>query len=236
MSRDITKKSGNAADNVYQEIKKMLYFNLLIPGQKLVYQDLAKRLNVSITPVVQALIRLTRSNLVIYEPNKGYFVGEITENEARELYQAREALELYAVPFVLKNLNREKVRSIKLALKEYKKETISEERRTLMIMDAHFHMKIMEYAGNTVILNILKDLFEQIYLRYKPEYLWEERIKKATQEHHAILSLLSKGDVEQVRSAMMHHILEGMNHIIRDLRATGSAFFSEDASSWNVSV
>ena len=109
MRRVIAKKRGKAVEEVYQEIKRMLYFNLLAPGQRLVYHDLAKKLNVSITPIVQALIRLQRSNLVRYEPNKGYFVGEITEGEAKELYQAREALELYAVPLIVKNLTTEKI-------------------------------------------------------------------------------------------------------------------------------
>ena len=178
----------------------MLYFSLLALRQKIVYQNLAKRLNASITPVVQALIRLQQSNLVRYKPNKGFFVGEITEDEARELYQAREALELYCVTLILKNLNPEKVKSIKLAFKEYNKATFREVRRTLMIRDAHFHLKVMEHAGNTVILDILKELFEKIYLRYKPEYLWEERIKEATQEHLTILNLLNKCDAERISS------------------------------------
>ena len=71
-----------------------------------------------------------------------------------------------------------------------------------MIRDAHFHLKVMEHAGNTVILDILKELFEKIYLRYKPEYLWEERIKEATQEHLTILNLLNKCDAERIQSAL----------------------------------
>jgi DNA-binding GntR family transcriptional regulator len=203
----------------------MLYFNELAPGQKLVYQDLAKKLNVSITPVVQALKGLQRSNLVRYEPNRGYFVGEITESETKELYQAREALEIYAVPMVLSNLNTENIKSIKLALKEYNEATLPEERRTLMIRDAHFHLKIIEHAGNTVIRDILRDLFEKIYLRYRAEYLWEARIKEATEEHRAILELLSKGDAEGVKSALRQHIRKGMNQILRNLSRNGRVFF-----------
>jgi DNA-binding GntR family transcriptional regulator len=91
-------------EDVYLKIKAMIYNNELAPGQKLIYQALAKKLNLSMTPVIQALNRLEHSNLVRHEPNRGYFVGEMHETECRELYQAREALETYIIPFAIQKL------------------------------------------------------------------------------------------------------------------------------------
>lgn len=217
-SKNIKAKKGKSVEDVYQELKRLLYSNMLAPGQKLVYQDLANRLNTSTTPVVQALRGLERSNLVRYEANKGYFVGEISESEAKELFEAREALETYAIPFVIGKLNKRKLESIRRAFEEYSRAMSPEQRRIRMIKDAQFHLKIVEVAGNRVIYGLLEDICERIYLRYKPEYLWEERIKEAAQEHEGIVVSLEQGDVRRAKSLIRRNIRHGMAYIIRHLR------------------
>ena len=215
-------KKGNTVEEAYQEIKKMIYYNMLAPGQKLVYQDLAKRLNMSITPVIQALNGLKRSNFVRYEANKGYFVGEITEAEARELYEAREALETYLIPSVIKNLKDKDLDSIVKTFKESKVDPHAGYQRLHMIRDAEFHLKIIEYAGNRTIYNLLEEIFENIYLRYRPEYLIEVRVKNAVSEHRAFLRSLEKGDVRETRSLLKKHIENGMHNVIEHVRSRSS--------------
>lgn len=213
------KKSGKAVEEVYEEIKRMIYLNLLAPGQKLVYQNLADKLNTSITPVVQALRGLERSNLVRYEQNKGYFVQEITIREAEELFQAREALEIFAVPIIVQNLNKDKLDSIRQAFKDYRSGQSPEQRRGLMLKDAGFHLKIVECSGNKVIYSLLEHIFEQITLKYKPEYLWEQRIREVSKEHSEILGSLSKGKVEETQELIRSHIKKGKDHIIGSLKS-----------------
>lgn len=217
-SKNIKARKGKSVQEVYQGIKRLIYFNMLAPGQKLVYQDLANRLNTSTTPVVQALKGLERSNLVKYEANKGYFVGEISESDAKELFEAREALETYAVPFVIENLSKRKLESIRRAFEEYSRAMAPEQRRIRMIKDAQFHLKIVEVAGNRVIYGLLEDVFERIYLRYKPEYLWEERIKEAGKEHEGIVASLEQGDARRAKTLVKKNIRHGMAYIIRHLR------------------
>lgn len=217
-SKNIKAKKGKSVEEVYQELKRLIYFNMLAPGQKLIYQDLANRLNTSTTPVVQALRGLERSKLVRYEANKGYFVGEISESEAKELFEAREALETYVVPFVIENLNKKKLESIRKAFQEYSRAMAPEQRRIRMIKDAQFHLTIVEAAGNRVIYGLLDDIFERIYLRYKPEYLWEERIKEAAKEHEGIVASLEQGDVRGAKTLIRKNIRHGMAYIIRHLR------------------
>ena len=57
-------KKGKTVEEVCQEIKKLVYYNVLAPGQKLFYQEVARRVNVSITPVVQALKVVRREELL----------------------------------------------------------------------------------------------------------------------------------------------------------------------------
>jgi DNA-binding GntR family transcriptional regulator len=211
-------RKGLTIDEVYQKIKEMIYFNQLAPGQKLIYSDLAKRLGVSVTPVVQALNRLETSHLVRCVPNKGYFVGEITETEAMQLYQAREALEIYIVPMVIRNLDPRKLDEIQKAFKTHRGAYGNQSNRGLILLDAKFHLQIVEYAHNEVIYRMLRDIFEQIYLKYPPQYLSSDMAMSVVREHRKILNALRKGDEEETISIIKSHMKEGLNRVISSLK------------------
>ena len=210
------------AEEVYQKIKNMIYYHQLVPGQKLVYQDLAKKLNISITPVIQALNRLEHSNIVRYEPNKGYSVGEITEIETKEVYDAREALDVHIAPLVVKNLNLEKkdsIKSIRKAFQDHINANTPEYRRLCILKDAQFHLEIAKYAHNDFIYGLLSEIFERIFLRWRPQYLTDERVKEVIKEHRAILNALGKGDVDGYIDLIKKHIRGGLAYIIASLRS-----------------
>ena len=209
-------KKGLKVDDIYKKIKNMMYYKKLVPGQKIIYQDLAEKLNTSITPVIQALNRLQDSNLVKYKPHKGYFIREITKNEVKELYEARESLEIYMVPTIVKNLNSEKLSDIKKSFKNYSNKT-TEDKRLLILRDAQFHLKIAKLAHNNVIYRLLNGIFDEICLKYRPEYMGDERITEAVQEHRRILNALEKQDVKKVIAMTKEHNRKGKEHVINSI-------------------
>lgn len=217
--KSMKNKSGTTVDAVYEEIKRMMYLGLLAPGQKLVYQSLASKLNTSNTPVIQALRGLERANLVKYEQNKGYFVQEITVKEAEELFQTREALETFVVPLIIQNLNDNRLDEISHALGNYENARGTEHRRDLMLRDAEIHLKMVEVSQNMVIYGLLQHVFEQVSLKYKPEYFWEHRIDEAIKEHREILGYLAEGEVKKTKELIRRHIRKGKEHIAGSLKS-----------------
>lgn len=197
----------------------MIYLNQLAPGQKIISNDLAKRLDISITPVIQALNRLEASNFVSYVPNKGYFVSEITEEDARQLYMAREALELYIMPLVVQNMTAQSFDEIKEAFSLQRTEAQNLAGRRLILLDAQFHLKIASFSGNDIICRMLQEIFEKLYLRYRPEYLGNNRIKEVAEEHRALLEALRRRDVEEILAATRYHISRGVNRVVTSLHA-----------------
>ena len=221
IEKPIEKKNGRNGimiDDAYQKIKEMIYYNQLAPGQKVIYSDLAKKLNKSVTPVIQALNRLENARLVTYVPNKGFFVGEITEAEAVQLYQAREALEIYILPSIIENMTPSSFTEIKDTFKRYE----GSNRRMLFLHDAQFHLKIVEYARNDVIHQLLKDIFERIFLKYRPEFLDNVVANAAIKEHRDILNAMKKGDLAEATALVKGHIEVGLDRIIETIRSRSS--------------
>jgi DNA-binding GntR family transcriptional regulator len=213
-------RKGKTIDEVFHRLKEMIYFNEIAPGQKLIYSSICKKLKVSATPVVQALNRLKASGLVEYKPNKGYFVAEISELEAYQLYEAREALECYIIPRVIKELDADKINSIKKSLKRYQ-ET---DRTELILIDAKFHLKIAEHAGNQVIHDLLKDLFERIYLKYRTHYIDDTRIKEVIKEHKMLLAAIIDKDGVRAKEVIRLHLRHGVEHLVAGLQPKTSVY------------
>jgi DNA-binding GntR family transcriptional regulator len=205
-------------DVAFRKIKEMMYHHQLVPGQKLVYQELARKLGMSITPVIQALNRLQLLGIVYSERNKGYYVGEADPAEARELFAAREALEVFLVPAVIRNLTDEKIAMLEAALREHITAVSAPQYRRLLLMkDLNFHLKVVECAGNKVIHTLCKMVFERIYLKYRPEYMREERIQAAADEHRTLFAALRARDAAKVKRLIRAHIRNGRDHLVSSL-------------------
>lgn len=217
-SRPPGKRSDSPVDVAFRRIKEMMYHHEIVPGQKLPYQVLARKLDMSITPIIQALNRLQLANIVYSEPNKGFYVGEADPEEAAELFTALEALETFLVPSIIENLTDKKLERIESAMKEYVEAASTPVyRRLLMIKDTNFHLKIAECAGNKVIYDLCHRILEQIYLKYRPEYMREDRMTEAAQEHKALLEALRQRDGKKVARLLKRHIRKGRDHIVGSL-------------------
>jgi len=215
-------KKGMAIHEAYERIKHLISINQIVPGQKLIYGDLAKKLDMGVTPVIQALNRLEASGLVRYEANKGYFVGEITESEVRQLYQAREALEVFIIPSVIQNITAKDIKKIQKDFGERKEERLS--RREMILDDTRFHLAIVRHARNEVIYNLLESISEQVYLKYRPEYLDDSRIKEVVGEHAELLKHLTDGNTDEAINMVRHHIRSGLDYVIKSIRTERLGF------------
>jgi DNA-binding GntR family transcriptional regulator len=205
-------------DLAFRKIKEMMYHHEIVPGQKLLYQELARKLGMSITPVIQALNRLQLLNIVYSERNKGYYVGEADPEEAKQLFEALEALQGFVLPAVVENLTEERLQALQRAMEEHVEAASAPEyRRILMLKDTHFHLRVVEYAENKVIYNLCKLILEQIYLKYRPEYMRDERLREAAEEHEAILETLRRRDVAKARRLLRQHMRKAREHIVGSL-------------------
>jgi len=211
-----------ATQEAYERIKHLIAVNQLVPGQKLIYSDIAKKLNMGVTPVIQALNRLEASGLVRYEANKGYFVGEITEAEIRQLYQAREALEIFVIPDVIKNIDSKKLDEIAENFKGKNCEKRS--RREMILEDIRFHLAIVQHARNDIIYRLLESILEQVYLKYRPEYLDNMRVKVTTKEHRELLRCLKRKDVDKATTRIRDHIRSGMEYVVGTIQLERPGF------------
>ncbi len=201
----------NLSARVYHEIKSLILRNEIMPGQKLQHQELSDRLGVSRTPVREALTRLVQEGYVNLLPNRGFICKEIRMQEADELYDLREALEVFAVEKALEKLRQK--------AELYGRDIQKRFTRERLLYDQELHLEIAELAGNETLNKTLRQVFERIVLKRKTDGLYDQaRGVSAHQEHLRLLEAMGKRDIEEAVRIVREHIREGKRNVLDDLR------------------
>ena len=202
----------------YQKIKEMLYNQELVPGQKIIYEDLAKALHMSTTPIINALSRLEQDGLVILKYNRGYFVTEISEKEAKDLLEARHILEEYIIKKLIGSYSESKIKYLEKILKQLKGYRPSSYTKKRLFMDAAFHVSIAEMAGNEIVRELLNFIYEKIYLRYRTERIPFNRMDEADKEHTLLIQAIKKKNLTLALKILEDHFIKVKKNLLLTIR------------------
>ena len=214
--KKVTKNAGKGdLDHLaYMGIRKMLFYNEIMPGQKITYQDLANRLGVSITPVIHALKWLEYRDIVTHESNKGYLVNEISLQEIKEIYDTRLLLEVSLVPESLKNLDEDGIRRVQKSLEAHNEVFKETDYYKRLMTDMKFHHTIASLSQCRIQLKILQELFDLLLLKYSRSLAIFSMMDISQQEHQKIFESLQTRELQMVKKALSDHLLSVKENIL----------------------
>jgi DNA-binding GntR family transcriptional regulator len=207
----ISEESTSLMEKAYISIKNMVFLQKIVPGQKLVYRELSKLLDMSATPVQVALARLKSEGFVELVPNVGYFVKKIVPKEIEDLFDMRRILEVYTVGLAIQYQNVESLRKLEEIIQTHKKYIIQIYDRKKLLLDADVHLQIAGMANNLEIVKQLKRIYEHIYLRSRVELLPPQRLSLTPSEHEKIFQMIKSKNVESAQKILCKHIEEAKN-------------------------
>lgn len=218
------KRTGILVNSVHDHLKREILAGALKPGVKLTHQGIAEALDVSRTPVREALERLYQEGLLIRELRRGYFVGEIGSNDAVELYGAREALELYTLGIVLdRGVTATEIARLKAINRRYEgliKRDLTHER---LMVDREFHVELAGLSGNGFVKRMLDSIFERVILKRRLERVTDTRGDEPYREHIQLLDALTAGDRARATTVLRTHIRGACDRLLKHLRSFGAA-------------
>lgn len=199
-------KEKNLTREAYNDIRKMIFSNELKPGQKIPYRRMADGLNMSLTPVVQALKHMEFMGLVCHEQNRGFFVENVTPQEIDEAYKLRTIIEPKMLANTILNIDKQGIKIIKTALDEYLKACQKGSLKLKLVKDIQFHMAMAELSGQRLSILILRYLFDFLYLRFGQELIFSRPSEDAADAHTAIFEAIKGKNVEKATLFLENHI------------------------------
>ena len=214
--RGIEPDRRRLADEVYRQVLDAVLAGTLQPGERIVQERVADEINVSRTPVREALLHLERDGILVRAGASGFTVREISEREVRDIYQAREAIEGHAARIVAE-------RRDPAALDRIRRTIETEESLRSGGVEAYFHANrrihrcIVEESGNEYLLQS----FDGIWNRGSSFWMFAA-IENADpgaslHEHERLLVAMRDDPPAAAAEAMIAHIRDGLALQIRAL-------------------
>jgi DNA-binding GntR family transcriptional regulator len=199
-------KEKNLTREAYNDIRKMIFSNELKPGQKIPYRRMADGLNMSLTPVVQALKHMEFMGLVCHEQNRGFFVENVTPQEIDEAYKLRIIIEPEMLSHTILNIDEQGIKTVGAALDEYLEACQKGSLKLKLVKDIQFHMSMAELSGQKLSILILRYLFDFLYLRFGQELIFSRPSEDAADAHTAIFEAIKLKNVKKATLVLEKHI------------------------------
>lgn len=188
---------------VYQEVKEMILSGELPQGNRIVLDDMAEKLNLSITPVREGLNKLAQEDLIHMTPRTSYKVTQFDKKDISDIYDLRELLETYALKSSEGNLSRFPVaRFRELCNKSMQGRNCKE----FIQIDIEFHKEIIALSTNLKLPKMFDSIYNAVRILSLPSAQLKGRIVKSQAEHIAILDAIETNEVEHAVSALSFHI------------------------------
>lgn len=198
----------------YMGIRKMFFHNEIIPGQKISYRDLAERLNMSSTPIIQALKRLEFQGFVRHEPNRGYYTEKISLKEITEIYDFRELIEVALLPATIMHITDQGLQKLKKALDSHLTAVRDIYLKERLMKDMEFHLTLAELSQCTLQVNTLKHLFDLLYLKYRGNILFVTPMERVDDEHSKLYDFIANKDSDKACQILKQHISNVKHHAV----------------------
>jgi DNA-binding GntR family transcriptional regulator len=208
-------------DNVYAQLKSLIMNGQIPPGQRLNIEDLSRRLDVSPTPVREALARLESEELTTKLPLRGYRTTNLLNaDEIFDLYDLRLLLEVPSAARAASKVDQPAIDALGKEMStvtEARSGDVYESYRAFIDHDARLHELVLSIAGNEMVTRAFDRTHCHLHLYrlvYKGRF-GEESIA----EHRALVDALTRRDPQGAEDAMRAHLTKARDRVLAGIES-----------------
>jgi DNA-binding GntR family transcriptional regulator len=175
------------------------------PGERLVEEQLTRRLGISRAPLREAMRLLAQQGLVEHIPRRGARVATLSDDDVRELYEVRDVLERHAVATLPE---RPDLTGLRAALEVMRKATEAGDRLELANAHRRFHVEVVGLAGNRQLAGLYESILVRIQLYMAVNMRREAEAARAedgVHRHERLFGALESGDKADILAALGAH-------------------------------
>ncbi len=193
-------------DEVAATLREQIFAGLLVPGTFLDEAALCQQLEISRTPLREALKVLTAEGLLRHEPRRGCFVNEVTERDLDEIFPVIALLEGRCAYEAARNASDAELREL-----DALHDKLARHARARRINDYYatnhvIHEAIITLANNRWLAQVIGDLRKILKLARLQQLHAPGRLEQSLSEHLAVFASLKARDSEGAEAAMRTHL------------------------------
>jgi DNA-binding GntR family transcriptional regulator len=216
---DTAAAAATLADQAYAQIKQLIFDFELMPGDRFSETELAERVQVSRTPLRQALQRLQREGFLQVFPKAGWQVAPLDFDQFDALYDLRVLLECHAAQQLCEAEDRPALQAlaevwlVNAADREAEPERVRD-------LDETFHQQLVTSTGNREMARVHQDITERIRIIRRLDFTKPNRVEATYQEHARILRAITQRRTGEAQRLLRAHIEQSkleVRHITLDM-------------------
>jgi DNA-binding GntR family transcriptional regulator len=216
--RENNDKQASLVEKAYQEIKEWIIRYDLKPGTHLRIAQLSAELEMSQTPIREALSKLEQESLVHRHSTQGYVVRSMDLKEVEDIYDVRIALEVLAAEEAATRMSKTDGKKLSHILGEVTKFVKKGDKWQILKLEQDFHVIIMETSGNRFLTEIGKNILERIWMIQNVNILTSDHLINAHPQHVEIYEALEQANPQKAATLMKKHIQLAKKFVISRLR------------------
>ena len=196
----------NLSDQIANRLRDMIVQNEFAPGDRIREREVCKKLQVSRTPLREALHKLASEGLIEQVPNRGAVIAAPSPAEIADMLQVLGTLEGFAGERACELITEDELAEVKALQYEMLAAFSRGDRLQYFKLNQRIHLSIVRAARSETLLSLHSRLNARLYrIRYQSN-LKNERWGSALEEHDQIMDALEARDSERLSSLLRLHL------------------------------
>ncbi|MCM2562856.1 GntR family transcriptional regulator [Lutimaribacter sp. EGI FJ00014] len=197
---------------IYGELRELILFGEIAPGEAVTIQGLCTRLDAGMTPVREAIRRLISEGALEFQGNRRVCVPYLTPARVAEIIFARQWLEARLALRAAERATADDLQDLARIDSALDRAIERGELHAYLRQNYLFHQKIYQIADAP----ILSEMAERLWLRFGPSLrvmIGRVGTQNQPDKHRALMDCIRTGDAEGAARAMREDMLQGMEQI-----------------------
>ncbi len=208
--------------HVFENLKQAIILGEIAPGQRLVETHIADTLDISRTPVREAIHKLELEGYLQKLPRGGYAVLGMSREDIEETFGIRSVLESYAARLAAIKHKKEELGPLETKAEEYLMCLNRGEMDALPKINTEFHELLYALSRSPKLEKMINNLKDQIY-RFRQIILRNKKMaKKSHKDHKLMIESIKKRDADGVEKLVREHILRGQGVVLQEWDSTSN--------------
>ncbi|MFD4573768.1 GntR family transcriptional regulator [Streptomyces sp. NPDC058417] len=209
---------GAVRERVLAALRREIIAGRLRPGDRLVERELADRFGVSRVPVREAIRALVAEGFVLFETPRRTVVRRLSPTDVKELFELREALEVYAAGLAATRATSEALAELRALLDRAAEATRAGDAETITDVNTRFHDGILALAGNSLLISVMEPVDGRLRWLTRQNEEWPQLLT----EHRELYDAIASGDPHRARAHALTHVRANYRSTVRHLFGEGA--------------
>jgi DNA-binding GntR family transcriptional regulator len=213
-------RSQSLRQQVYQALRQIILSGDLASGERIVETKLAEQLQVSRTPIREAIGQLQREKLIVSNPTGGFKVATLSVQDAIQLYDCRIALEQLSVAGACELATRKQLEQLEnyvLVAESTQSHLQKSDDFKRLEIDYQFHHLIAKSSGNQWLLTLLEQVFDKMALLRLQTTKHNPQVLEIRVEHRQIYEAIASKNADLAQKTIQNHLTASKDRVVREL-------------------